>query len=390
MDEAKIITGANWGDEGKGLMTDYFSKDGKNTLVICHNGGCQRGHTVVKGNTRHVFHHFGSGTFNGAPTYLAGTFLLNPVIFMKEYRELLAAGYPPSVYANKECMLTTPYDMLANQSAENRRGDGRHGSCGVGIFETIKRDEKIPFRLMDALKASKADMIKLLADIACFYVETRDFTKREKEILMSGQVRERFMKDLAGMMSAIKTADDGILGSYKRAVFEGGQGLALDQGNEKYFPHLTPSNTGGKNPAAIMDNAGGFDNVLVEACYVTRSYFTRHGAGPFETECQKGDISPDIQDLTNMPNEFQGTLRFGFHDMDDMLDRILDDLENYRQDGAFRGAFTKSIAVTHLNYTKGLFRIGKGDFGSLYVPGFQIYRSFSEFADEVKKGIIDY
>lgn len=389
MNEVKIVTGANWGDEGKGLMTDYFSRDGKNTLVVCHNGGCQRGHTIVHGKMRHVAHHFGSGVLNGAPTYLAGEFLLNPVVFCREYKELCDKGFPPAVYADENCRITTPYDMLANQSAENSRGAGRHGSCGVGIFETIKRDKEIPLKLKDALNASKADMIRILGDIADFYLETRNFTEKEKKILLSEQVVSNFMRDLAQMMSVMKTADDGILRSYHRVVFEGGQGLALDQDNEKYFPHLTPSNTGGKNPVTIMDNAGGFDNVLVEACYVTRSYFTRHGAGPFETECQKEDICPDIRDMTNMPNEFQGTLRFGFHDMGDMLDRILDDLENYRKDGAFRGAFTKSIAITHLNYTKGLFCTEKGKPGSLYVPGFQIYRSFSEFPDEIKNGIIE-
>ena len=78
----KIVVGANFGDEGKGLMTDYFCRQsalrGEKCLVVLHNGGAQRGHTVVTPEEhRHVFHHFGSGTFAGADTYLSGDFIVS-------------------------------------------------------------------------------------------------------------------------------------------------------------------------------------------------------------------------------------------------------------------------------------------------------------------------
>ena len=71
MRDIKIVIGANYGDEGKGLMTDFFAADaagkGMRSLVICSNGGSQRGHTVITPEgIRHVFHHFGSGSFAGA------------------------------------------------------------------------------------------------------------------------------------------------------------------------------------------------------------------------------------------------------------------------------------------------------------------------------------
>ena len=92
MKDIKIVIGANWGDEGKGLMTDYFSQK-PNTIVVCSNGGAQRGHTVVTlDSIRHVFRHFGSGTFNGASTYLSEDFICNPIIFRQEYEELKTLG----------------------------------------------------------------------------------------------------------------------------------------------------------------------------------------------------------------------------------------------------------------------------------------------------------
>ena len=68
MKNVKIVIGASFGDEGKGLMTDYFASEAakrrENCLVICSNGGAQRGHTVTTPDgRRHVFHHFGSGVY---------------------------------------------------------------------------------------------------------------------------------------------------------------------------------------------------------------------------------------------------------------------------------------------------------------------------------------
>ena len=139
------VIGANFGDEGKGLMTDYFSD--KKTVVVRHNGGAQAGHTVVTPDgIRHVFSHFGSGTLAGAATFLGPRFIINPLLWKKELGILKKMGFDPKVfYAGG--LVTTPYDMLINEEIERSRGDGRHGSCGVGINETVTRhySEKFAF-----------------------------------------------------------------------------------------------------------------------------------------------------------------------------------------------------------------------------------------------------
>jgi adenylosuccinate synthase len=70
---ARAVIGAGWGDEAKGKMTEHFST--VNTTVVRYNGGSQAGHTVQSNRRRHVFHHFGSGSFRGASTYLSRFFL---------------------------------------------------------------------------------------------------------------------------------------------------------------------------------------------------------------------------------------------------------------------------------------------------------------------------
>ena len=65
----------------------------------------------------------------------------------------------------------------------------------------------------------------------------------------------------------------------------------------------------------------------VEVCYVTRTYLTRHGAGPFPEECGKDEINPDMRDLTNVPNPHQGTLRYGRLDEKAFIRRIREDFD---------------------------------------------------------------
>ena len=156
MQEARIVIGANFGDEGKGLMTDFFAREYMNKygkcLVSCTNGGSQKGHTVIsEDGDRHVFHHFGSGNFVGADTYLTRFFIVNPIIFNREYDELLEKKALTKTYVDKRCRVTLPTDMMLNQLVEERRGNGKHGSCGFGIFETICRSRELAITVEDLL-----------------------------------------------------------------------------------------------------------------------------------------------------------------------------------------------------------------------------------------------
>ncbi len=100
MKSAKVVIGANFGDEGKGLVTDYFSAQ-ENSIVVRFNGGAQAGHTVVRPDgVSHVHGHFGSGTLNGSPTYLSRHFVSHPHWFYEELELLKKIGIEPKVYAD--------------------------------------------------------------------------------------------------------------------------------------------------------------------------------------------------------------------------------------------------------------------------------------------------
>lgn len=136
------VVGKGFGDEGKGLAVDYLaSKEGK-ILVIRHNGGAQSGHTVDLPDKRFVFHELSSGSFRGADTLWAATYF--PDLYKLEeeienFREV--SGFVPNIYAQPEAQITLIDDVLLNMAAEEARGSGKHGSCGMGIYEAQCRGE---------------------------------------------------------------------------------------------------------------------------------------------------------------------------------------------------------------------------------------------------------
>ena len=358
MKTVKIVIGANAGDEGKGYMTDYFANEAKNQnkscLVVCHNGSCQKGHTVVSpSGVRHIFHHFGSGNMVGADTYLSKDYIVNPIIFKKEYEELERKGVATKTFVHKDCLVTTPFDMMINQIIETYRDKDRHGSCGLGVNETIVRNNKL-----DKMTINEVLSILHLVNhvysnlnyIASYYLPDRlkelgieSIPTEWIEILSKKEnIIENYISDLYMMQSRIELVDDGIFDKYEYVIFEGAQGLLLDQNNIEYFPHLTPSNTGLTNPVNMLK---GRDVKDIEVCYVTRTYLTRHGAGRFDTECSKDEINPSMVDLTNVPNEFQGTLRYGKLDWNNLKNRIENDFEKNSNGLDIK----KSLAITHLN-----------------------------------------
>ena len=351
MTTLKAVIGANYGDEGKGKMTDYFASNVcGDCIVVCTNGGAQRGHTVVtKEDGQHVFHHFGSGTFAGADTYLPARYVANPILFMKELKEL--NKYSPIVYVNANAYCSTPYDMIANQIIEEERGANKHGSCGCGIWETILRNEATIGEMIKMLEKPE-ELFSYLRGVRDTYFINRiekkgfDIPKRWKDIYFSEQLIINYVRDLYDMSRFIVLQDtDSIIRQYDNVIFENGQGLLLDQ-NIKDSAHSTPSNTGSRDIKQIVDNV--FDDPgdewSMEVCYVTRSYVTRHGEGELPNECELLDFINVVTE-TNIWNKNQGVFRYGLLDINDVIKRCKEDFNNYWcQDNA-----KISFAITHLD-----------------------------------------
>lgn len=323
--DVKIVVGLNYGDEGKGQMVDYFSHQaalkGHRVLNVLSNGSAQRGHTVqLLNGEKHVFKHLGSGTFAGSDTYFPKQFLVNPIEFNKEYEK-----FHPYCRCHEDCVVVTPYHMLLNQTKEKIQ---RHGSCGMGVWEAMQ----LPFlRVWDLENHSVSELISTLREIRF----TLGYKDGLPEIYWSDDLLYAFVIDCCKFIDRVDVCRNDLrtMNMYDTIIFENGQGLLLDQ-KLPDKDHLTPSNTDLTNPKEILRQGLIGENV-VETCYVTRSYMTRHGNGPFPTECNKEEISDLIgEDKTNRPNEWQGSLRYG--KLDDFMNRI----ERFGK---------TSLAITHMN-----------------------------------------
>jgi len=367
MKKIKVVIGSAFGDEGKGLMTDYFCNQKpfiEDALNIRFCGGSQAGHTVVTPDgVRHVFSHFGAGILNNnVATYLNKDFIVNPIIFWKEYNKLIKLGIKPKVYLHPQCKITLPFDMMVNQMIERYRGDNRHGSCGLGINETLVRNKTLNIDntvsnahinsymddFMDTVRAEySVDRLKELG--------VKNISLQDMELLNNKTIQRNYIRQFNDMLNYCEIVGDEILDKFNTLVFEGSQGLLLDKNNKAFFPNLTPSNTGIDNVLTALYYLGtDWDKFNdVEICYITRSYMTRHGAGAFPTECQKADIGENLVDLTNHYNEFQGDFRYGYFDKDLFVKTVKKDIDK------IKGRKVKySLAVTHLDETDNIIMDG--------------------------------
>lgn len=328
MKKAHAVIGSGYGDEGKGLMTDYLAAREVAPAVVRTNGGAQAGHTVhTPDGRRHVFHHIASGALAGAPTHLSQFFVSNPVFFMRERRAVMYHRGNVAVTADPRSIITTPYDMMINQVIEKARGSARHGSCGMGFGEAIERSLRPEFAITftDLEKGNDHidDVIgRIRRDWAPFRLAQLGLEEEAlqfADMLASDDLALGFVYDCAAFRTYVGLLDDASIPD--GVVFEGAQGLLLDQ-DYGAFPHVTRSNTGLKNMLVVAAEAG---IGRIDATYLTRAYATRHGAGPFAFEDAETSWLKMV-DPTNEPNDWQGTIRTAPLDLDAVSAAIRHDL----------------------------------------------------------------
>lgn len=370
---AIIIVGLGFGDCGKGSLTDALVRRHDAGLVVRYNGGAQAAHAVVLADGRsHIFHQFGSGTFvPGVATFLSRHMLVNPLTLFWEEQELQAAGVGDAferLFIAGDALVTTPFQMAANRLREYARGDARHGSCGLGIGETVA----------DALEADPDDTLRVgdLRDAATLrrkMLRHRAHKQRQMDGLiqrLSGtpdplpspiaeaisdlqdsSELEATLEVFAHIAAQVRTVEgDAFLAARARApgttIFEGAQGVLLDQ-DWGFHPHTTWSNATPENALGLLEEAGfGGQTIVLGAL---RAYHTRHGTGPFPTE--DAALTLALPDPHNPANAWQGPFRAGWFDLP---------LARYALEAAGR---VDSLALTCLDR---LPQIGKAKIATAY------------------------
>ena len=318
--KAYIVVGLGFGDEGKGIVTDFLASKYPDSIIVRFNGGHQAGHCVVNSKTgeSHVFSNLGSGTFRGLPTYWSANCTFAPTYFVEEVSEL---NINFKFFIHNNSPVTTHYDILYNKAFEISMGDKRKGSCGVGFGATIDRNKILPLTVFDLFDDEKflieklnniRDYYKKLVNLnTCF--DFSHFDHDTEDLFFMQQIK--YLKNIKkeGHFTVVNS-DQQIFKKWNTFIFEGSQGILIDQ-NFGTKPYITKSNTTSQNAIEMIDKS----KIAIdkEIFYVTRAYQTRHGNGPFKESNSNFQLINNSTE-TNVDNEFQGKVRANFLDVDDL------------------------------------------------------------------------
>lgn len=326
---AILVVDLAYGDCGKGTVVDYLARACGAHTVVRFNGGPQAGHNVVTPDGRHhTFSQFGSGSFvPGVRTLLSRFMLVEPYAMLNEAEHLAQLGVRDALgrlLIDARCPVITPCHQAANRVRELARGDAAHGTCGMGVGETmqdlIDRPD-LTLRAGDlAGRATVARRLKAIRDYkldqlgdAVEAVREHPRGRLSAETLLQPSWIDAAVDNYAALADAAAVigarAADEVIRVPGVTVYEGAQGVLLDEWFG-FHPHTTWSTTTFANAEALLDGAG-HDGRRTRVG-VLRSYFTRHGAGPLVTE--DAELRPRLPEPHNEEGGWQGRFRAGAFD----------------------------------------------------------------------------
>ncbi len=319
MNQAFIVVGMGYGDEGKGSWVDHLVRKHDIKYVVRFNGGAQASHHVVTpGGVTHAFQQFGSGSFTaGAETCLSRFMLVEPEQLLNEAKALERKGVAKpldGMIVSENAPIITPCNRLLNHIQEIKRGASRHGSCGYGIGITQNDVETLGSKALYARDLSDAKLQKKLFTLwerrldeaRPFVTEDNAHLFEKLEGIDLGYYAQLF-RHVACRVRIVPDEEIATIIRENDVVFEGAQGVLLDQVHG-FYPYCTRSNCTFRNADTLLHEAKFGGNT--QRVGLLRAYGTRHGAGPFVTE----DTSSSIAPCHNQANVWQGSFRLGWFD----------------------------------------------------------------------------
>lgn len=320
------VIGLAFGDCGKGRFVDELCARQGAGLVVRFSGGGQAGHTVCRTDGRqHTFAQLGAGSFNPrARTLLASPMVVHPGGLLREAEALARQGTSPPLqrlHIDARCKITTPFLQAAGRLRELARKEGAHGTCGVGVGETVRLALEQPELsihygelrsgrgLLEKLEAQR-EALEAQLPRAGGKLEEKEW--REWQVLRSRDLAGRWQEQILPLCEQVPATSQEevaeLLARAEAVIFEGSQGLLLDE-DLGFHPHTTWSRVGPKAAEAVLEDAG--ITARIEHLGVLRTYLTRHGQGPFPTEDVGLSYLPEPH---NLGQGWQGSFRRGHPD----------------------------------------------------------------------------
>jgi adenylosuccinate synthase len=278
-----VIVGAQWGDEGKGKVTDLLAERAE--LIVRFQGGNNAGHTIIRGEEQYKFHLVPSGILYPGKTCVIGNgVVIDPRVLLSELEDLRHRGVDVSglrVSANAHMIM--PYHVLLDTAGETKLGKLSIGTTRRGIGPCYAdKAARLGIRVQDLLD-EKILRKKIMAALEPKKQSLRPFEKERaldlhamtEEYLTYGHQLEPHIADTARL--CWEALDAG-----KNVIFEGAQGTLLDLDHGTY-PFVTSSNP---VAGAACVGAGVGPRDIDEVWGIAKAYATRVGSGPFPTELE--------------------------------------------------------------------------------------------------------
>ena len=276
-----VIMGSQWGDEGKGKMTDWLAQ--KADMIVRYQGGNNAGHTIAFNGKTYKLQLIPSGIFEPQKINVIGNgVVVNPKALLGELQMLKDAGVTPSnLKISSRAHLILPYHIQLDIAQEKQRGDRKVGTTHNGIGPAyMDKAARIGIRMCDLLEKDTF-VAKLKENLAqknalfekIYDEEPFDFDSLFNEYYEYGQQLKDYVTDTSVLVNEAISAG-------KNVLFEGAQGIMLDLDHGTY-PYVTSSNpvVGG-----ALAGAGVGPQSLTKMVGVCKAYSTRVGEGPFPTE----------------------------------------------------------------------------------------------------------
>ena len=287
-----VIVGAQWGDEGKGKVTDLLAE--RADTVIRFQGGNNAGHTIVRDGVEWKLHLIPSGILHPGTTCVIGNgVVVDPSVLCGELDELKRRGIDTSTLRiSSNAHLIMPYHLILDNVGENRLGEAMIGTTKRGIGPAYEdKAARLGIRVKDLLD-EKILKQKIIAALEPKRLSLRPFQKDPRldvqaiteEYLVYGHRLETHIRDTARLIW-----DD--LDAGRTVLFEGAQGVLLDIDHGTY-PFVTSSNPIA-GAACVGTGVGPRD--IDEVWGITKAYATRVGSGPFPTELE-GELADTLRE----------------------------------------------------------------------------------------------
>ncbi|MCT6849477.1 MAG: adenylosuccinate synthase [Staphylococcus epidermidis] len=276
-----VVVGTQWGDEGKGKITDFLAEQAD--VIARFSGGNNAGHTIQFGGETYKLHLVPSGIFYKDKLAVIGNgVVVDPVALLKELDGLNERGISTdNLRISNRAQVILPYHLAQDEYEERRRGDNKIGTTKKGIGPAyVDKAQRIGIRMADLLEKEtferrlKENIEYKNAYFKGMFNETcPTFDEIFDEYYAAGQRLKDYVTDTAKILDDAKVADEKVL-------FEGAQGVMLDIDHGTY-PFVTSSNPVAGN---VTVGTGVGPTSVSKVIGVCKSYTSRVGDGPFPTE----------------------------------------------------------------------------------------------------------